>query len=226
MTGTSTTRRTASIGVHRVEQDLAGAPVDGLTHPLERVEARGRPPAVRRDAEPGRLPGLAPGVQTEDDDLVAEPGGDLVDGLRPRDGAGVDADLVRAGAQEQVDVVDAADAPAHRERDEDRLGRAPHHVVGRGAPLRGGGDVEEDEFVGALASVGGGQVDGIPRVAEVAEVDPLDDPSVVDVEARDDPDRDRHARHRRTRTDKTPPHRGRWAGPPPACLPCCADGRS
>ena len=61
----------------------------------------------------------------------------------------------------------------------------------RPALLVAGGDVEEDELVGALAVVAGGELHRIARVAQAHEVDALDHPARVDVEARDDPDHDR-----------------------------------
>ena len=49
-----------------------------------------------------------------------------------------------------------------------------------------GGDVEEDEFVGALLVVAIGQFDGIARIAQVDEVNAFDDAAGGDVEAGDD----------------------------------------
>ena len=49
------------------------------------------------------------------------------------------------------------------------------------------GDVEEDHLVGALGVVAAGQLDRVAGVDEVDEVHALDDPTGVDVEARDDP---------------------------------------
>ena len=44
--------------------------------------------------------------------------------------------------------------------------------------------------------VGGRELDGIARVTQVLEVDALDHPAVVDVEARNDADRDVSRVHR------------------------------
>ena len=49
------------------------------------------------------------------------------------------------------------------------------------------GDVEEHQLVGALGVVAGGQLDRIAGVAQVDEVDALDDAAAGDVEARDHP---------------------------------------
>ena len=56
---------------------------------------------------------------------------------------------------------------------------------GRAALVRGG-DVEEGQLVGALRVVQLGQLDRVAGVAQVLEVDALDHPPGVDVQARDD----------------------------------------
>jgi hypothetical protein len=152
---------------------------------------------VRGDLEPRRRAGArgaAAGVQGDDEHLGAEPVRDLRHQCRPGDGGGVDADLVGPGAQQPVDVGDAADATAHGERDEDLLGGARHDVVGGVAAVGRGGDVEEGELVRALGVVAAGQLDGVPGVAQVGEVDALDDPAGLDVQAGDDADGDAHGR--------------------------------
>ena len=54
------------------------------------------------------------------------------------------------------------------------------------APLVGGGDVEEDDLVGALVLVARRQLDRVAGVADVHELDALDHAALVDVEAGDD----------------------------------------
>ncbi len=56
---------------------------------------------------------------------------------RAVDGRGVDAHLVRTGAQNALDVRDLANAAAHGERDEQALGRAPHYVQQGASPFDG-----------------------------------------------------------------------------------------
>ncbi len=59
-----------------------------------------------------------------------------------------------------------------------------HRVAGVGRR----GDVEEHQLVGALGVVAGGELDGVAGVAQADEVDALDHPPGVDVEARDHAD--------------------------------------
>ena len=110
-------------------------------------------------------------------------------------------DLVGAGAQQAVDVVDGAHSPADGERDEDLLGGAPHDVVHRLAVAAARRDVEEGQLVDALRVVDLGELDRVAGVTEVLEVDALDDPAGVDVEAGDDPGGDRHATKSRPALD-------------------------
>ena len=63
------------------------------------------------------------------------------------------------------------------------------HVVGRLAVAADGGDVQEGQLVGALRVVAPGQLDRVAGVAQADEVDALDHPPGVDVEAGDDADR-------------------------------------
>ena len=60
------------------------------------------------------------------------------------------------------------------------------------AALVGGGDVEEGQLVGALGVVGAGELDGVAGIAQLDEVDALHHPAAVDVQARDDADREAH----------------------------------
>jgi hypothetical protein len=121
-----------------------------------------------------------------------EPLGNLADQFRPGDGRGVDAHLVRSGAQQPVHVVDRPDPPADGERDEHLLRGAAHHVV-HGLPVAAGrGDVQEHQLVGSLGVVHPGHLDRVAGIPQVAEVHALDHPPRVHVEARDHPDGDGH----------------------------------
>ena len=103
-----------------------------------------------------------------------------------RDRSGVDAHLFRAGLDQGCHIVDRANAPAHRERHEALLGDAPHHVVHDVPRFVAGGDVEEDQFVGAGFVVLPGDLDGIARIAQLHEVHALDHPAGVNIQAGND----------------------------------------
>jgi len=93
---------------------------------------------------------------------------------------------VGARVQHGLGVGHLAYAAADGERHEHLVGRATRQLDHRGALVRGRGDVEEHELVGALAVVVGGQLDRVARVADVDEARALDDAPGVDVHARDD----------------------------------------
>ena len=77
-------------------------------------------------------------------------------------------------------------AAAHRQRDEHLRGDRLDHVVQQAAIFDARADVEEREFVGALLVVAARDLDRIAGVAQVDEVDALDDAAVRDVEAGND----------------------------------------
>ena len=91
-----------------------------------------------------------------------------------------------------------AHAAADGERHEAGLRGARHHVEDGVAVLVARRDVEEGQFVGAGRVIGDRGFDRIARVAQVDEVDALDDAAVLHVEAGNDADLERHqARPRR-----------------------------
>ena len=180
--------RARAVAVHAGEEDLArpgrlhgGRPVDG-------VEARRRPTAVRVDlpATTRVVRDAAARVDRDDDTLRAEALGRLADEVRPRDRRGVDGHLVGTGLQQRADVVDGAHAAANREWHEDALGGAGDDVEDDRPLLVRCRDVEEAELVGALRVVAGGDLHRIARVDQVDEAHALDDAAVLHVEARDD----------------------------------------
>src|SRR5699024_8504234 len=101
--------------------------------------------------------------------------------------------LVRARPQQLVHVAGGAHPAADGQRDEDLLCGAADHVDHGVAAAGGGGDVEEGELISSLGAVPGGQLDRVPSIAEIFEVDALDDATRVDVQAGDDSDGDTHA---------------------------------
>ena len=84
-------------------------------------------------------------------------------------------------------VLQGADAAADGERHEDLLRDAADHVEHDVAAFVAGADVEEDQLVGPLLLVAARDLDRIAGVAQVQEVDALDDAAAVDVETGNDP---------------------------------------
>ena len=172
-----------AVAVHAGQQHLAGAQLDRLARPGDGLAAVD-PLAAAVDVDAPAV-GLALRVDRDNDALGAEVVGELGQQLGPRQGRGVDRDLVGAGVEHRLRVLDRADAAADREGDEDVVGGAPRQLDDRLALLVGGGDVEEDELVGALGVVALGQLDRVARIAQADEIGALDDAPGVDVEAWD-----------------------------------------
>ena len=101
---------------------------------------------------------------------------------------GVDRHLVGAGLEQLAHVVELAHPAADGERHEAALGGALDHVEDGVAVLMARRDVEEAKLVGAGLVIGGCRLDGIAGVAQIDEVDALDDAAVLHIEAGNDAD--------------------------------------
>src|SRR5205085_7592969 len=106
------------------------------------------------------------------------------------------------------------DSAADREGNEDLVAGRGDEVDHALAGFRAGRDVVEDQLVDQFGVVPPGQLERVTDVDVAEEVDALGHPAVVYVQARNDPDRDRHP-------DSTPPDacpdttpRPRDPGPP------------
>lgn len=177
-----------AIGVHAGEEDFASTEADGFAGPGDGVEIGGVAAAVGINA-PGAAVGFAFGVDGDDDTLSAEAVGGVGDELRGFDGGGVEGDLIGSAFEHGLDVGEGAEAAADGEGHEALFGGAGDDVVHDAATVGGGGDVEEDEFVGALGIVGAGAFNGVAGIAKFEELHALYDAAGVDVEAGDDSSR-------------------------------------
>ena len=83
-------------------------------------------------------------------------------------------------------VAGCAHPTADSQRYEDLIGRLRDHLIGALATLVRGGNVQEDELVGAVLVVGASELHRVAGVADVDEGHALHDASRVHVEAGDD----------------------------------------
>ena len=173
-----------AIGVHRREQNFAGAERFAARGPLDGVDPFVVAPAAGVDVPfAGRL---APRVDGQYHGLRAEFVGEFGDQFRTADRGGVDGDFVGAGEQNAARIGHRTDASADRQRNEDLARGAGHHAGHDFAGVARRGDVEEDEFVGAVAIVTVGEFDGVARIAQVDEVHTFDDTAAGDIQTGDD----------------------------------------
>jgi len=190
------------VGVDGVDEQLASAPLLGLSGPLDHVEVGALAAALHGTLEPAGLAidfdvvfallvEPAAGVHRDDDTLVSEGLRARLDEVGVRNRPGVDGDLVRSRAQRLSDVLFRPDSAADRQRDEDLVGDVLHDSEHGLAALRARGDVEEDELVGPGLVVPAGHLHRVSGVFEVLEIDARVDRGVavvvhVHVDARDD----------------------------------------
>ena len=103
-----------------------------------------------------------------------------------RDGGGVDRHLVGPGRKQPPHVGQGSDAAANGQRDEHFASHAFDHFHERAAIFVACRDVEKDEFIGALLIVTPRDLDRIAGILDLEELDALDDPALVDIQAGDD----------------------------------------
>ncbi len=77
-------------------------------------------------------------------------------------------------------------ASSDRQRYEHLVGDRPDHVVEKAARLDAGADIQERDLVGALTVVATRDLDRIAGIAQIDEIDALDDAALGDVEAGND----------------------------------------
>ena len=164
-----------AVAVHAGEQDLAGAALGHAPRPVHRVEAGVLAPAVGVDVPARRRPARA--------------------WRRSRRRCTArrtcrEASRITSGSATAAELKLTLSAPALSSRRTSSTVRTPpptvsgmktcdghrlDHVQDQVAPVAGGGDVEEGELVGALLVVARGDLHRVAGVAQLDEVDALDD---------------------------------------------------
>lgn len=125
------------------------------------------------------------GVDPDHDALHAEAVRKTGDEVRVGERRRVDGDLVGAVGEKPAGVLDRADAARDAERDVDRLGDAADPALVDDAAVGRGGDVVEDELVGALFGIALCERHDFAHDLVAAELDALDDDAVLHVKTGD-----------------------------------------
>ena len=102
------------------------------------------------------------------------------------DGGGVDADFLGPGLNQPRGIIEGADAAADGEGHENLLGNAPDDIEHDRPAFVAGGDVEKNKFIGPVFLVTARDFDRIAGVAQIQEIDPLDNAASLHVQAGDD----------------------------------------
>ena len=143
---------------------------------------------MRRHLEARRLRraslGNAAGIHRQDDTLRTEATRQFAEQFWTCDRSGIDTDLVSSGAEQLIDILDATHATADRQRNEDLTCGATHHVEHGATAILGSRDIQEGQLISALLAIAASQLHRIAGITEILKVDPLDDPPIVDIQAR------------------------------------------
>ena len=178
--------RFRAVLVHRGQQNFARAALVGLLRPGDRVNAGRRAAARHIHLKAALGHAGAARVDRDNDALTAVALGRRVQQAGVAHSGRIDRNLIRARAQNLLEILDRADAAAHGDRDEDLPAGAAHHVRDGRAVVARRGDVQKDDLVRALRRVELGQLDRVARVAQADEVNALDHPAVLDVQTGND----------------------------------------
>ena len=181
-----------AVAVHAGGKDRAGAQLLALPRPLHGVLGHGPGAAGDHQLESRRHLGISPGVDRHRHLAGAERFGCSPDQVRVGHRGAVHGDLVGAGLQNQLDVLQGGNAAADRQRDLENRGHLLDPLQPGLPVLEGRGDVQHGQLVRAFLLIEPGVLDGIACILEVHEVNALDDASLLHVEARHDLDGAHH----------------------------------
>src|SRR5690606_19718488 len=174
-----------AVTVHAGQQDFTRAVVRHAGGPLDRIDAGRLAAAVGEDfpAVWFTLGADLLRVDGHHDALRAETVGRLAHEVRIADGGRIDAYLVRAGIEQVADVGDRAHTAANGQRDEYLAGHALHRMQHGVAAFMAGGNIQEGNLVGAGLVIAARDLHRIAGVANLDELDALDDTTLVHVQA-------------------------------------------
>jgi hypothetical protein len=125
--------------------------------------------------------------------LRAEFSREFGDQGRPLDRGGVHGDFVRAGPDYRACIVQSANATTRGEWNGQFGSDAADRLEEGGPAIARGGDIQDDQFVGAFGVVASSLRHGIAGVAQANEVHAFDDAGTIGIEAGNDPVGEGHA---------------------------------
>ena len=129
--------------------------------------------------------GIEVGVDTHHHALHAEALGQAGDKAGIGQGRGVDGYLVGPELQDLAGILDAFDAAGDAEGDVDDFRHPAYPALVHYPFVARGGDVIEDQLIGALGGVAAGEVDNAAHHLVVAKLHALDHHAIFDVETGD-----------------------------------------
>src|SRR5580658_10266550 len=175
-----------SVAIHRSEHDFSRTTSGCLAPPLDGVPARRSASPRNEHFESAGTSVCTPGIDGHHDCLRAKTRRDCSNQLRVVHRGRVDRDLVRASLEHRCGIVEFTNSSADGEGNEQTACRAADDVEHRLAFAAGSGDVEQDDFVGAIAGVSGGTFHGVAGVAQIRELHAFHDPAAIHIETGED----------------------------------------
>src|SRR5438105_8971675 len=173
-----------AVAVHAGKEDFAGAQCGDFARPAHDIQP-GRIASAVREHFPLRGTDLF-GVDGHHDALRAVAIGGIGDEARLAYRCGIDAYLVGTGVEQRTHIIDGAHAAAHRQGYEHLIGHGIDHVVEEPALFHTRRDIEKTQLVRALLVVAARHFHRVAGVAQVHEIDALDDATLCDIETGDD----------------------------------------
>src|SRR5205807_143900 len=175
-----------SVTVHGGQQDFSCSALLGFAGPLQGLFRGWLASAGYPDFRRANFTRAAPGVNGHNHCLGAKAGCDLADQTRIGNGRRVDADLVGARVKDAGGIGQGPNASAHSEGNKELAGRLPDGLYQGLAPLGGGGNVEQDDLIGARFGMDPGQLRRIASIAQLFELNAFDHTPGIYIQASDD----------------------------------------
>src|SRR5580700_560353 len=180
--------RFRAVAIHRGEENFSRTASRCLARPLDRIPACGSA-AARNEylaAILYRTVVYPPRIDRYYDRLRAKAGGDFFNQRRILHRGRIDGDLIRARLEHIGGVGEFANPSADGDWYKQGARRARDDVEHRLPLVARGRDIEQDNFIRAIAGVSGGTFRRIAGIAQVNELHAFHDPASVHIETGDD----------------------------------------
>src|SRR5260370_255526 len=160
-----------AVPIHGSQQNFSCAAVFSFFGPCDRVLAGGYAPAANKRLEAGfgvrfGIGAFTFGVNRNNHRLRSKALRNASYQGRVGDGTGVNADLVRSRVEDCRGIVERADSPSDRERDEEFSRGAANGFQQRRSLFVRRRDIEQYDLICSSLTVSSGKRGGIPRIAQ------------------------------------------------------------
>src|SRR5699024_2231848 len=172
-----------AVSLHAGQQNFSGSAALGLFRSLDSIKAGIFRSALRKDFP---VAVALFGVNGRYDALRAKTVGRMIDQAGIANNSAVHRYFVSTGVQQFFNLIGAADAAAHGKGNAELFGDAADQRYQGFALFFGGGNIEEDQLVGALLGIAARQLHRIAGIAQAFKIHPFNGTPVFNVQAGDD----------------------------------------